>query len=92
MMAVAPTCSRAGPRGRGSLSGRAVQKVVSLQEPVEGTEDGGVEHDGQGDGTSPGQSGEDKAPAGDTSELKLDAPPQAPPTWPQAPPTGATKN
>lgn len=71
-MAAAPTCSRAGPRGPGGLGGRAVQKVVSLQETVEGAEGGGVEHDGQGDGTSPGQSGEDEAPAGDESELKLD--------------------
>lgn len=68
-LAVAPTCSRAGPRGPGGLSGRAVQKVVSLQETVEGTEGGGVEHDGQGDGTSPAQSGEHEAPAGDKSDL-----------------------
>lgn len=58
------TCSRAGPRGPGGLGGGAVQKVVSLQEAVEGTEDGGVEHDGQRDGSSSGQRGEDEAPAG----------------------------
>ena len=44
-----------------------MQKMVSLQEAVEGTEDGGVDHYGQWDGSSSGQSGKDEAPAGDES-------------------------
>lgn len=56
------TCGCAGSWGPGDPGRRAVQQVVPLQETVEGTEDGGAEHDGQRDRSSSGQRGEDEAP------------------------------
>lgn len=44
------------------LGAGAVQQVVALQEAVERAEDGGVEDDGQRDGSSSGQEGVDDAP------------------------------
>lgn len=40
-----------------------VQQVVSLQEAVERTEDGRIEHDVKWDGLASGEVGEDEAPA-----------------------------
>lgn len=42
----------------------AVQQVVALQEAVEQAEDGGIEQDGQRDGSTPDQEGIDETPAG----------------------------
>lgn len=39
-----------------------MQQVVSLQEAIERAEDGGVEDDGQRDGSSSGQEGVDETP------------------------------
>lgn len=40
-----------------------MQQVVSLQEAIERTEDGGIEHDVERDGSAPGEVGEDETPA-----------------------------
>lgn len=78
------TCGSAGPWGPGGLGGGAVEEVVSLQEAVEGAKDGGLQDNGQWDGPSPGQRGEDKAPA-DQQEQNLDFQSSRPPRPPQQP-------
>lgn len=48
----------------GVLSGCAVQQVVPMQKPIEGTEEGSEDYDVHWDGSPSGQGGEDDAPAG----------------------------
>lgn len=60
------TCSHASSRQPGDVRLSTVQQVVSLQEAVDRAEDGGVEDDGQRDGSSSGQEGVDKTPTQQT--------------------------
>lgn len=54
--------TRACEPGGGALRS-TMQQVVSLQEAIERTEDGGIEHDVKRDGSASGEEGEDETPA-----------------------------
>lgn len=54
--------ARARQPGGGALR-CTVQQVVSLQEAIERTEDGGIEHDVKRDGSASGEVAKDETPA-----------------------------